>query len=135
MGREAWRQTTTFSAQRSADLPVVTEWIDDAPETPAMGVSNRRYLGCACSNGLCANRRGIFHNQEHSNRASTQRFGTEVKVLRGFFGDPELSARHRQLSDATAVHAVQLARAKRRFVEIHRSRPVSYGQRGRNSRA
>src|SRR6266487_734925 len=135
MGREAWRHTTTLSAQRSADLPVVTEWIDDAPETPSVIVHNRRYFGCACANGLCANRRGIFHNQEHPNRASAQRFGTEVEVLWGFFGNPELGAGHRQLSDTAAVHSVQFARAKRRFVEFNRSRPVSYRQRGGNDRS
>jgi len=97
---------------------VVSEWINDRPETPAMGVRNRRYLSCACSNGLCAHRRGVCHNQEHSNRASTQRFGTEVEVLRGFFGDAEHSAGHRQLSDDAAAHTVQLARAERRLVEV-----------------
>ena len=100
-----------------------------------MGVRNRGHLSCAGSNGLCAHRRGVFHNQEHANRASTQRFGTEVEVLRGFFGNPELSTGDRQLTHAAAVHTVQLARAKRRFVEVDRSRPVSYGQRGGNGRS
>src|SRR6185369_14071570 len=103
----------------------MSEWINDPPESPAMRVSNWRYDGCACSDGLGAHRRGIFHNQEHSNRAATQRCGAEVEVLRGFFGDPELCAGYRQLSNAAAVHAIKLACAKRRLVEVHRLRPVS----------
>jgi hypothetical protein len=109
--------------------------IDDAPETPSVIVRDRRYLGRARSNGPCANRRGIFHNQEHSNRASTQRFRNEIEVLRGFFGDPELRAGYRHLSDTAAIHTLQLARAKRRLVEVDRSRLVSYRQRCGNGRS
>ena len=89
-----------------------------------MGVSHGHNLGCACRNGPCAYGRGVFHHQQHSNRASAQRFGTEIEVLWGFFGNPELSAAHRQLSDTAAVHSVQFARAKRRFVEVDRLRPA-----------
>ena len=104
---------------------MVSEWINNRPETPAIGVRNRRSLNCAGANGPCANRRGIFHDLEHSNRASTQRLRTEVEVLRGFFGDPELCAGHRQLRDATALNAVKFARAERRLVEVDRLRPSS----------
>src|SRR5258708_7826363 len=52
---------TTPSAQRSGDLPVVSERIDDAPETPSMGVSNRCDLCGARGHGLGAHRRGVFH--------------------------------------------------------------------------
>src|SRR5439155_17276319 len=112
----------------------VSEGIDDAPETPSIGVSNWHYLSCTCCNGPCAHRRGVFHNQQHSNRASTQRFGTEVEVLRGFFGDPEICTGHRELTDTAAVNAVKLGRAERCLVEVDRSRPVSYRQRGGNGR-
>src|SRR5262245_29791582 len=121
--------------KRAADLPMVSERINDTPETPAIFVSHWRYLGCACRDGLCAHRRGVFHNQQHSNRASAQRFGTEVEVLRGFFRDPELRAGHRQLSDTAALNAVQLARAERRFVKVDCLRPVSHGQCGGNRRS
>ena len=114
---------------------MVAEGIDDAPETPSIVVSHGRYLSGACGDGLCAHRRGVFHQQQHSSRASTQRFGTEVEVLRGFFGDPEWCAGHRQLTDAAAGNAVQLARAKRRLVEVHRLIPVSDGQRRGNGRS
>ena len=90
---------------------MVSEWINNRPETPAIGVRNRRSLNCAGANGPCANRRGIFHDLEHSNRASTQRLRTEVEVLRGFFGNPELRAGYRQLNNTAAVNTVQLARA------------------------
>src|SRR5215813_13275625 len=113
----------------------MAERIDDAPKTPAIFVSHRRHLSCARRNGLCVDRRGIFHNQQHSNRASAQRFGTEVEVLRGFFCDPELCAGHRQLSDAAALNAVQLARVERRFVKVDRLLPVSHGQCGGNRRS
>ena len=73
---------------------MVSERIDDPPETPSVIVRDRRHFRCTDSNGLGANRRRIFHNQEHPNRTSTQRFGTEIEVLWGFFGDPELSAGH-----------------------------------------
>src|SRR5947209_5337803 len=106
---------------------MVTGWIDDAPQTPSVSVSHWRYFRCACGNGLRIYRGGVFHDQQHSNRASTQRFGTEVEVRRGLLGDPKLCTAHRQLSDAAAVNAVQLARPERRLVEVERSLPISYG--------
>src|SRR5215510_2970681 len=113
----------------------MAERINDAPETPTIFVSHWRHLSCACRNGLCVDRRGVFHNQQHSNRAAAQRFWTEVEVLRGFFCDPELCAGHRQLSDAAALNAVQLARVERRFVKVDRLRPVSHCQCGGNRRS
>src|SRR5262245_36966293 len=69
--------------KRAADLPVMTERINNAPQAPAIFVSHRRHLSCARRDGLCVDRRGVFHNQEHSNRASAKQFGAEVEVLRG----------------------------------------------------
>src|SRR5215510_16354699 len=113
----------------------MAERINDAPETPTIFVSHWRHLSCACRNGLCVDRRGVFHNQQHSNRAAAQRFWTEVEVLRGFFCDPELCAGHRQLSDAAALNTVQLARVERCFVKVDRLLPVSHGQCGGNGRS
>src|SRR5262245_23932410 len=121
--------------KRAADLPMVSERINDTPETPAIFVSHWRYLGCACRDGLCAHRRRVFHNQQHSNRASAKRFGAEVEMLRGFFSDPKLRAGNRQLSEAAALNTVQLVRAERRLVKVDRLRPVSHGQRGGNRRS
>src|SRR5215510_7015123 len=113
----------------------MAERINDAPETPTIFVSHWRHLSCARRVGLCEDRRGVFHNQQHSNRASAQRFGAEVEVLRGFFRNPELCAVYGQLSDAAALNAEQLDRAERRFVKVDRLRPVSHGQRGGNRRS
>jgi hypothetical protein len=51
---------------------MVSEWIDNAPETPAMGVGHGRDLRCTGDNRLRAHGRGILDNQQHSNRATAQ---------------------------------------------------------------
>ena len=111
---------------------MVSEWIYDSSEKPAMGVSHRHHFRCPCPNRLSANGCRIFHNQQHSNRAASQRFRAEVFMCRRFLGDPELRARHGQLADTATGHAIQFACAKSRLVEIHRPRPAADGQRGGN---
>src|SRR5438105_6533052 len=82
-------------AQGPADLPMVSEWIANAPETPAIFIGNRHDLCGACRNGPRLHGRRIFYDHQHSYRASTQRFGTEVEMLRRLLSDPELRAVHR----------------------------------------
>src|SRR5689334_5906177 len=116
-----------------ADFPVVPKRINDPAQSPAMRVINRMDFACPRPNCLRAYRRGILHDEQHSHRASPKRFGTEIEMLRRFFRNPELCAGYGQLSYAAAWDTVQLPRAKRSLVELHRSRPVPDRQRRRDA--
>src|SRR5262249_19640055 len=58
------------SGELPGHLPVVAEWIDDAPDAPTVGVLDGRHECCAGGDGLFTDCGGIFHNQQHSHRAT-----------------------------------------------------------------
>jgi len=109
-------------------------WIDNPADTPSMGVGDWINLSRSGCDSLFAYRRRVFHDQQHSNRAAAQRFGTEIEVLLGLFGDPELRASHGQLNNSTSWHAMQFSGPERRFIKFNCRRPMPDGQCRRNTR-
>src|SRR5262249_12235397 len=113
--------------QRFRDLPVVTEWIKNPPDAPAMLVIDRCYS--ARSGRDCA-RKGrvwILHHHYHSASAATERLGAEVAVFRRFIRKPEFSVTDCEPSDDSAIltlDAKLLYSAKRSLVKLDRGRSV-----------
>ena len=93
--------------------------IDDSSQPPAVLVGDRRNDFCARRDGAGECRVGILDDHHHANRPAAQRFGAEVEMLRGFVGQPEFGARHRQPRDhfpGAIINPEQLIGAQRQFV-------------------
>src|SRR6266700_4191505 len=70
------------SAERLADLPVVTKRVDDASNPPTVALGNRCNFGCSCGNGLLEHCVRVVYGQDHPNgRSAAQGLRTRVCVL------------------------------------------------------
>src|SRR6202171_2685421 len=69
--------------ERTADLPVMAKRIDHPAQAPAIRFLHREDNLGACRKCLRERRIRIGHSQDHPNRSTTQRLGTEVTMLRG----------------------------------------------------
>jgi len=97
--REEQRQPIHRSgaaAQRFADLPMVSERIDNAPHTPTVWlVGDGRNGGASGSNGLLENGIRIIDDHDDPHSAAAQRLRAEIQVLRRLIGNPEFGFLHR----------------------------------------
>jgi hypothetical protein len=108
---------------------MMPEGIGDASQAPAIRLvvdwRDRRSSG---RDRLRKRRIGIVDYQHHPHRGPTQRFRTEIEVLRRFVGDPEFRRPHRQLRHHGPVWGFdpeQLPRSERRLVKLDRPRPFA----------
>jgi hypothetical protein len=60
---------------------MMSEWIRHAAESPTVFFSNRDNLRCTSRHCLCEDGIWICNRQNHSNRTTPERLGTEVAVL------------------------------------------------------
>src|SRR6185503_18623210 len=109
--------------QGLSNLPVVTEWILNAPDAPtvvliAHGPNHRGPR----RDGSLERRVRIFDNQNHPDRTAPERLRAEVEMLGRLVGDPELGAVHGQSSHKltfVVLDAEQLLGAECALVEVH----------------
>jgi len=82
----------SLGVERATNLPVMPERIHHPPQSPSVLLPYREDLGCASRPRLDEHRIRIGHSQYHSNRAATERFGTEVAMRRRLVAQPKLRA-------------------------------------------
>src|SRR5580698_1301206 len=122
------------AGRRTANLPVMTIRVDDAPDAPTVLLADCINLFRAGFKSVPENRIRIGHGKDDAHRRSAQRLGAEVEVLRRFVSDPELGAlygkpRH---NAAAAVESINFDRAKCLLVKLHCFGAVSHRKPGRN---
>ena len=81
--------------ERSADLPLVAEWVGDSPYSPAVLVAHRSDFGGTRPHGLIEHGVGIVDDKQRPARRATYRSGAEALHV---LGNPELGRPDRQLS-------------------------------------
>src|SRR6266496_3208079 len=121
--------------QRTADLPVMAEWIDHAAQAPPIRFLHCDDLSRTCRQRFSEHRIRIRHGQDHPNSATAQRLWTEVAMLRGFVSQPKLrtvNGQARHYRTAGILHPVDLDRSKCRLVELNRLRAIANRQHGRD---
>ena len=108
--------TSTVLRQALADLPMVSERVDDSSYSPTVLVANRPHHFGSCCDSPVECGIWVLRNQEEPNRPTAERLGAEVEVLRGLVGEPEFGSAHGQLSDYFTLLVVdpkQLGRSER----------------------
>src|ERR1700736_2544000 len=111
-----------------ADLPIVAKGVGHAARSPTVLFVHRRDHSGSRGDRLLEHRFWIVDREDHPNRLSAPAPRAGVDVLL----DPENRTLDRELRDsnafAIAVESVQLDRAERLPVEIHRARCIADGQ-------
>ena len=103
------------------------ERINHPPQSPSVLLPYREDLGCASRPRLDEDSIRIGYSQYHSNRAATERFGTEVAVLGRLVTQPKLRALNRKRchhASAGVFEAKDLSRFECGLVEVDGSRTI-----------
>src|SRR6267143_1134419 len=133
--RIARRSMSGGCCKRTADLPVMAEWIDHAAQAPPVIFLHRDDLSGTCRKRLREHRIRIRHGQDHSSRSTAQRLWTEVAMLRGLVTQPELrtsNGQPRHHRTTGILHTEDLDRPECRLVELNCSRAISNREHGRD---
>src|SRR6266516_4526083 len=107
---------------RLADLPLVTEWINDAADPPAVLIADRGQLSSASSDGPRQHGIGVLDDEQCPARATADRLRTEPPCAGPRRSHPEHRVSDGQLRDdlLTITHPVEHRRAERVSVERDR---------------
>ena len=107
---------------------MMSERIDYAPESPAMFLSYWVDLFRASISSAKENSIWIVHSQNDSNRATTERFRTEVGMFGRLITQPKLRTVHGKPCYYTSVRpfeAKDLKRSECGFIEVNGPRTIS----------
>jgi hypothetical protein len=109
------------------NLPVMPEGINHASHSPAMFLRDGMNFSRASLSSPKEDRVRICNSEDHSNRAATERFRTEIAMLRRLITQPKLRAVHgKPCHDASIgpFQAKDLSRSECRLVEVNGSRTI-----------
>src|SRR5437660_5142226 len=127
----SWMQQGLFPAtllvERATNLPVMPERINHPPQSPSVLLPYREDLRCARRPRLAEDSIRIGYSQYHSNRAASERFGTEVAMLRRLVTQPELRAingQPRPHASARVFETKDFSRSECGLVEVDGSRTI-----------
>ena len=104
------------------------ERINHPPQSPSVLLPHREDLGCASRPRLAEDSIRIGYSQYHSNRAATERFGTEVAMLGRLVTQPKLGAINGKSchhAPARVFEAKDLRRSECGLVEVDGSRTIA----------
>jgi hypothetical protein len=109
-------------AEWPPDLPLVSEWVNDPTQAPAMLIADRANLMGAGVDRLREYRAGVVDDEQRPTRCSVDRLGTEAPSVRRCSRHPEGSVTDCELHDnvVALAHAMQDDRTERRFIELDR---------------
>src|SRR4051794_14877455 len=96
----------------------MTAWIHNAAKSPSIGIRYWNNRGGSGRDSSFEHGCGIRDDEQHAHRAAAQRWGTEILVFRGLFGDPEGGAADVQLSDAATFDPKKLGGAEGSLVKL-----------------
>src|SRR5437773_8573906 len=111
----------------TTNLPVMSERIHHASQSPAMFLAYWKNFFRPCRPRLTENSVRICHRQNYSNRAATERLGTEVAMLRRLITQPKLRAIHGKPCHHASVGPIEakdLSRSECGLVEANGSRTI-----------
>ena len=104
------------------------ERINHPPQSPSVFLPYREDLGCASRPRLAEDSIRIGYSQYHSNRAATERCGTEVAMLSRLVTQPKLRAINRKPchhASTRVFEAKDLSRSECGLVEVDGSRTIT----------
>ena len=119
---------SNLGVERTTNLPVMPERINHPPQSPSLLLPDREDLRCASRPRLHEDSIRIGYSQYHPNRAASERFGTEVAMLRRLVTQPKLRAIHGKPShhaSARVFEAKDLSRSECGLVEVDGSRTIA----------
>src|SRR5579863_3301639 len=123
------------SRQRLADFPMVSEWVGNPSEAPAILVTHRPDDGGSRRHSSRENGVGIFHNHHHPHRPAAQRLRAEISVFGRLVGNPEFRSLHAEPRNDLpflVVDPEQFPRPESLPVELHGPCAFSHREHWRN---
>ena len=117
-----------LGVERATNLPVMPERINHPPQSPSVLLPYGEDLRRASRSRSDEDGIRIGYGQDHSNRAATERFGTEVAMLRRLVTQPKLRALNGQPchhASAGVFQAKELSRGECGLVEVDGSRTIT----------
>ncbi len=119
---------SNLGVERTTNLPVMPERINHPPQSPAVLLPYGEDLRRAGRPGLDEDSIRIGYSQDYSNRAATERLGTEVAMLRRLVTQPKLRALNGKPchhASAGVFEAKDLSRSECGLVEVDGSRTMA----------
>lgn len=126
--------STLRSTEGLADFPVMSEWIEEPADTPAI-----RFVGdgaddlCASDNGAIEDGVGIIDGEDKTDGTATQSVWAEVEMLGGLVRHPEVRAADVELRDDGSVLGVEAEDdlcSEGGYVEVHGPGGIANGEHG-----
>jgi hypothetical protein len=116
--------------ERATNLPVMPERINHPPQSPSVLLPYREDLRCASRPRLGEASIGIGYSQYpyHSNRAASERFGTEVAMLSRLLTQPKrraINGNPCHHASTRVFQAKDLSRSECGLVEVNASRTIA----------
>src|SRR5262249_13210183 len=96
-----------LSAKLTANLPVMSKWINNSSHAPAVHLLHWDNLRCAGVYRAFEDSVRVGHGQNHAHGPPAKRLRTEILMLRGLVAQPELRAIHGEPRYYASVRAIQ----------------------------
>ena len=109
-------------AEWPPDLPLVSEWVNNPAQAPAMLIADRGNLPGAGVDRLLEYRAGVVDDEQRPTSCSVDRLGAEAPSIRRCSRYPEGSVTDCELHDNVVAvsDAMQDDRTERRLIELDR---------------